>query len=299
MATAQNTAQDSAIAQDGQRPAWPTARRAFVATRLGLMHVRAEAPEDPLLLSRPPLVCLHPPPGSSLDVAGIQRLFSGTRRVLCPDLPGFGASDRPPAPPALADYAGALADALAAMLPGPFDLFASDLSTPVAVALALAEPARVRRLVLARLPLFSKRDRPGLVAGASQPRPILADGEFVGALWRRMLAGRRPGESDGALLDRFADQVRSGPDAVWLARAALAAPLDDSLARLVQPVLVLVLPGMLTRETRAATRRIARCTIEDRDEPDTLAMPSALFAGSVTRYLDAPDEEMPDGKRRR
>jgi pimeloyl-ACP methyl ester carboxylesterase len=95
------------------------------------------------------------------------------RRVVAPDMPGFGAS----APLGPGFGLEEVADALAGALPAPFDLLGNSLGGAVALVLAQRHPDRVRRLILAA---------PAGLARHRDPIPALA-GRAGGAL----IAARR------------------------------------------------------------------------------------------------------------
>ncbi|ABG03014.1 alpha/beta hydrolase fold [Rubrobacter xylanophilus DSM 9941] len=100
----------------------------------------------------PAAVLLH---GASLDCADLSfghliGPLSGRRRVYAPDWPGYGGSERPPeAAYDLAYYERFLERLLDALGLERADLVGLSLGGGVALSLALREPRRVRRLVLA------------------------------------------------------------------------------------------------------------------------------------------------------
>src|SRR6478609_9564188 len=92
----------------------------------------------------PPLLLVHGYGGAAWNFAELAPLLAG-RRLLIPDLPGHGASTPLPASASLAGYA----DALAATLANPVDVFGHSLGGVVALRLAEHHPELVRSLVLA------------------------------------------------------------------------------------------------------------------------------------------------------
>ena len=67
--------------------------------------------------------------------------MAADRRVIAFDTPGYGMSDAPPAPPGMAGYAAAFADALDAMgVAGPVDLYGFHTGTLLSIELAIARP---------------------------------------------------------------------------------------------------------------------------------------------------------------
>ncbi len=135
-------------------------------------------------------------------------LFHAGRTVIVPDAPGSGRSD-PPSPeagwgvPGRVAAVSALLDALGVR---KADLVGHSLGGWTAGAFALAEPYRVRRLVLVDAAGFSKPD-PRAEAGL---RASLSPGDRAGA--RRLydlLFLRKPFPTSGFLLDAFGRQYRS------------------------------------------------------------------------------------------
>src|SRR6478752_8668945 len=92
----------------------------------------------------PPLLLIHGYGGAAWNFSELAPLLPG-RRLLIPDLPGHGASTPLPASASLAGYA----DALAATLEGPVDVFGHSLGGVVALRLAERRPELVRSIVLA------------------------------------------------------------------------------------------------------------------------------------------------------
>lgn len=118
-----------------------------------------------------PLVLLHGGSGSWTHwIRNVEALAAAGRRVIVPDLPGFGDSARPPG----GQDADAVAEALATALPSvagdaPVDIAGFSFGGLCGGLLAAAHPQRVRRLLLVgapglglrsnRLPLTSWRQQ--------------------------------------------------------------------------------------------------------------------------------------------
>jgi len=120
------------------------------------------------------IVLVHGWPTSSLLWEGVIPLLAGAGRVLAPDLPGFGASDKP------LDVAYTL-DFQARMLGGFIDavgarrvtLVLHDLGGPVGLLWAVRNPDRVERLVVMNTAVY--RDGPA--------RLFWAEGSLARRLW--------------------------------------------------------------------------------------------------------------------
>jgi pimeloyl-ACP methyl ester carboxylesterase len=110
----------------------------------------------------PPVVLLHGWPGDRTDFEALVPLLEGDADVVVPDLRGFGASDRHPAPPAEAYSAAAQARSVLGLLDelGLADpvLAGYDIGSRIAQAVARAAPERVRALVVSP-PLPGAGDR--------------------------------------------------------------------------------------------------------------------------------------------
>ena len=205
-----------------------------------MLSLRDEGDGDPLVL-------LH---GAGTSGAIWRRatplLARGDRRVVAPDLPGYGGS-----PAAGRGFAlDAVADALAAGLdeegvPAPYDLVGHSMGGGIAIVLAASRPELVRRLVLvapaglAALPAAVAALLGAVAAPFAIARRRVATPLTASALVRRLaLAGvaydgaRVPPEHARAALASSAGATRIGPG---LASAA-AADLRGELARLRGPI---------------------------------------------------------------
>lgn len=97
--------------------------------------------------TRPALLLLHGFPGSSASFRAIAGPLSRACFVVCPDLPGFGASP-PIAEPGFARYAALVRRLLARLGVGDLHLYLHDFGAAVGLHLATQEPRRVRSLVV-------------------------------------------------------------------------------------------------------------------------------------------------------
>ena len=195
---------------------------------------------------RPPLLLLHGWGGSSRYWRPTLAEFGVDRRVIAPDLPGFGAS------PAL--RAAANADQLAAAVVAfadamgleQFDLNGHSFCAMVAIYVAARHPERVRRLVLTCVSTFR----------TERERLIVAQIHHVLALWmalrRPWMARSRPfyrmvgkrffhrlPTDDAILRDAFADFLQMDRrTSIESAASSGDAIINPTMARLTQPTLV-------------------------------------------------------------
>lgn len=133
-----------------------------------------------------PLVLLHGGSGSWTHwIRNVEALAAAGRRIVVPDLPGFGDSARPPGGQDADAVAPVLADGLRQLLgEAPVDVAGFSFGGLCGTLLAAAHPERVRRLVLVgapglglrsrRLPLTTWRDQPTLEGRIAAHRSNLA-----------------------------------------------------------------------------------------------------------------------------
>lgn len=100
--------------------------------------------------SGPTLLFVHAigPGASSYEWSKVYPEFTGTHRVLAPDLIGFGESARPDANLTAADYARSLAEFIRGTCDEAVTIVASGLGAGLAVLLASQHPEVARQLVL-------------------------------------------------------------------------------------------------------------------------------------------------------
>lgn len=193
----------------------------------------------------PPLLMLHPTPKSGWIYEGMMARLSRNRSVLAPDTPGYGASSPPPAPAGIEDYAGemlALIDALVARgdLPtGPVDVLGYHTGSVIAAAMALRDPARVRRLILVSLAAYDPAEREAKRAGLAHWRGPAADGAHLAAMWALLGTLCDPRVSTAWKHQSLTENLRCGARAPWGYDAVYRYDLQVALGRIVQPMLIL------------------------------------------------------------
>jgi 2-hydroxy-6-oxonona-2,4-dienedioate hydrolase len=149
-------------------------------SRVGDLTMHARVSDWPATGDAPPVVLVHGFVVSSAYMVPTAWRLRPWRRVLAPDLPGFGASDHPAAPLDVPGLADALAGWLRGQRLGPATLLGNSLGCQVVVDLAVRYPALVADLVLvgptvdpaarsvpaqlARVLRDSPRERPSLLA---------------------------------------------------------------------------------------------------------------------------------------
>ncbi|QMW24124.1 alpha/beta fold hydrolase [Sandaracinobacteroides saxicola] len=118
-----------------------------------------------------PLMLLHWTPLSSRIYMQAAPYLARTRRLLAPDLLGYGQSDPRPADWSLEAWADSLLPLLDQFGIPQTDLLGGHLGASIATEFALRHPARVRRLILDGVPLLTPDLRAAFAALATTPRP--------------------------------------------------------------------------------------------------------------------------------
>jgi pimeloyl-ACP methyl ester carboxylesterase len=267
-------------------------RRRYVDARYGQLHVTTTAPRDAAAATRPALCCLPFSPRSGRDFDALAALLGTDRRVQCPDVPGFGGSDAPPAPPAIEDYAAALLEALDVLEPpgqGPIDLFGQHTGAALCVEMAIRRPERVRRIVLVGVPLFGDVEREALRAQYARPRPYFDDPDFLAKAWQRDLPAIEAGLDREAMLLRFTEIMRAGTRSWWGFNAVFNYPMRDKLPQVRQPVLAIALDERLGAATREAAALVAQGRVLDMPDLPGSALDFAAprFASAARAFYDA------------
>ena len=172
----------------------------------------------PTASTDPTVVAVHGIPESSYAWRDVAAAVGGSGRMVIPDLPGFGQSDKP------ADYDYSLAHQsrllevlLERVVPeAPIHLAVHDIGGPVGLMWAIRNPERVASLLILNTTLFHEKFRPPAMALTSLvpvigPRSVAANLAREEEFKRRFLTPcARP--IDPATLDELYDPYRQ-PDA--------------------------------------------------------------------------------------
>ena len=181
----------------------------------------------------PPLLLIHGL-GSSADDWAFQREdFARMHRLILVDLRGSGRSAKPPGPYSIAQFAADLWALLDALGIAAVSVLGFSLGGAVALEMALAQPARVRRLILCNALADYRTNtwRKWFEAGLQ-----LALVRVLGVRRTARLIARRmfPREEQAAMRRRVVDVVGANPHAPYLAsvRALIGWSALERLAQL-------------------------------------------------------------------
>lgn len=217
-----------------------TIRRGYFDAPGGQVHDRRAAPAAQGV----PLVLLHQSPLSSTQFeAVLPGLAARGFDAVALDMPGFGMSDEAPPDATLADYAAIIPAALDAFGWPDAHLAGHHTGAVVAAVFAVAEPGRVRRLVLNGFPLLSQAERDHFATFYFGPKDPVADGSHLLLAWENRLRST-PGWSDLALMHRYTVEGLYRGASNWRAfPLIIGADLGELVASLKVPTLLLTNTG--------------------------------------------------------
>lgn len=265
--------------------------RRYVDGPYGQIHFTEARPKSET--SKPPLVCFHQSPVSGAQYAHFQRKMATDRVVLCPDTPGFGSSDSPPAVPSMTDYAVALAEGLRNLGFGPgkaIDVLGFHTGSQICVEMAALYPNLVRRLFLSSLALMTEEERTRNRAGFGGPRPLFSDPGYVGRYYDQQVLNGLDGVSMERRLELFAERMRPGSLSWYGPEAVFTHDTESRLREIKQPTLLYILRDTLSENTRRAASLVARATIKERMDihgPAGWDTHPQIIASDVRSFLDA------------
>ncbi len=211
-------------------------------------------------------------------------LLGRKRSVYAPDLPGYGGSDAPAAPPAIEDYAAAIGDFLDTMRLRQVDLVGCQAGALIAAELAITRPQQVRRAVLISVPALNAAER-AQFTNAPWPEPLGADGAQLQAEWRRASGAGTPALPAEITARRLAAMLCAGARASWGMHAVVQYAAQQRLGLITQPVLML----RPADEYRDATAR-ARELLPKARLMDFAAHGAALCETAPEAVADAVEE---------
>ena len=224
--------------------------RRIISTSLGQAHVVVAGPED-----APPVVLLHQTPRSTDEYAEVIPRLSDALRVVAIDTPGYGASDHPPDPPSMGDYAAVVADVLSALSSGPAYICGHHTGAIIAVEFGAAYPELTRKVIASGL-IWVDDDVRAELGPRFKQWTVQADGSHLMAHWERLSYWTSP---DTALTQRLLlDVYRAGETSEFGHWACLEYDMEARLPLVGSPVLILtgrddpfVTPPQIQRLTAA------------------------------------------------
>ncbi|GAB4178783.1 MAG: alpha/beta hydrolase [Rhodocyclaceae bacterium] len=212
----------------------PAIRRAFAGLTCGSIHYAecGSAMAEAVLL-------LHQSPRSWAEYRAVLPILGARYRAIAMDTMGFGDSAPAPWPASVERWAGVAIELLDALGIARAHVVGHHTGGVIAVELAASHPERIGKVVLSSTPFAGAAFRRARAAspGIDEVSPR-GDGSHLTELWRRRQAFYPPERPDllhAFVLDalKVIDRLEEGH------RAVAAYRMEESIARVRQPVLVI------------------------------------------------------------
>ena len=228
-------------------------RKLYVDGEFGQLHLRFAGDRGDG--TKPPLVCLHQSPKSSLEFETFIHVAARDRAVIAPDYPGYGMSDTPPSEDVVSVemYARNMWKALDAIGCKKVDLFGNHTGSKVATEMALQQPERVRGIAMISAAILTEEER-AMFTDMFTPIPLDEEMTRLRITWERILE-RRASEATLEWLDRSLYQTMMGGEAYEWGHAAAFAygePFNQALTDLPHRKIILNPADDLQECTRRA-----------------------------------------------
>ncbi len=263
----------------------PAVRRRYVDGRFGQMHLRLA---EPAARAQRALLCFHLSPVSGVIYERFLAEMGRDRLAVAPDTPGYGASDAPPAPPEIADYAAAMGDVMDALGLDEADCIGYHTGSKIALELALQRPHAIRHLILVAAPVYTAEEL-GQMRAEFAPLQVHADGRHLVEYWNALYRWRGPGQTAEMVMRHYPDHMRGGEHRHWGHRAAFNYSYPESLPRAAQPVLIVNPNDDLVQYTPRAAQYLRHGRLLDLPEwgHGFLDLHTAEFGRIVREFVDA------------
>jgi pimeloyl-ACP methyl ester carboxylesterase len=210
----------------------PGERRAYFASPWGQLHAR-------LLGDGTPLILLHQTPWTSLQYLRAMPLLARRGiRAIAPDTPGYGLSHGPETLPALEDYAAGIVSLLDGLGLEKAAILGHHTGAMIAAAFAALHPARVSKLIVHGLPLYTEEESAARLAAPHFDQTPKPDGSHLTDRWAYL--EKALGRGDPAVRHLAVMSFFENGSLEWYGHhAAFAYDAKPAVARLSMPVLVM------------------------------------------------------------
>ncbi len=234
-------------------------RKVYIDGSFGQVHARLTPP----IAGVRPLVCLHATAYSSRSFLPLMQALGGQRQMIAIDMPGYGESDAPPQPIAMADYAQSTLVALAGLVDGPVDLLGYHTGCYAATEMGIAERDRIDRIILIGIPYFQALDLDFWRARLAAPHRLTDQFDQFADYWAYFITGRHAKVTLERGFANFVDELKAWPNGWWAHDAMFAYASGTRLPLVRQPALVLNPAGHLASASRAAAVLIEHCVVRE------------------------------------
>lgn len=217
--------------------ALPGPTRGYAPAPTGQVHYRE-------LGQGPPVLLLHRNPSSSVGYGRVLPLLAAAGfHAVAIDTPGYGLSDRPPAPP---EGMGTYADAIVAVLDHlgleRAHLVGYHAGASIACETAASHPDRIDRLVLSAMLAVEPAERHRFSSRVRRWQPD-AQGSFLSDWPLPLLRSYVTGDDPHHFLDELIAYLQAGPDYWWAIEALFGYDPFARLALIQAPTLILQVNG--------------------------------------------------------
>lgn len=227
-------------------------RRGYVDGPFGQLHYAEQG-------TGPAIVLIHMAGFNHVQFAKAMPLLAEAGfRAVAVDLPGFGMSDPPAAPPSVPDYATAVLALVDALGIGPAIMVGSHLGATVASEAAVTRPEAVGKLVLVGPMPIAPKDRtanPPLIE-AEKNATIEVDGSHLVEMWQLVLPYFQGWTEIDAIQRLVVSQLSAGSRNWYGHNAVFAYDHSASLVRQRQPCLVLTNTGDISHASSQRTHEL-------------------------------------------
>ena len=207
----------------------------YAEVRFGQIHYRRAEPSQPK--NNPPLMMFHMSPNSGRIYETFLGKIGESRLCIAPDTPGFGDSSPPSHPPTINNYADAMGDLIDALKLRSVDVMGYHTGAEICVALALARPEQICKVILISAPIFTDAELHEFRAHYTRDQ-LTQDGSHLAKKWRGHLHWAGPGWTMAYVAEQFNDALRNPSIAWWGHNAAFNFDMAEALKRVKQQVLV-------------------------------------------------------------
>jgi pimeloyl-ACP methyl ester carboxylesterase len=212
-------------------------RRGYADSFLGQIHFQRVTPREKKATDTL-YVLLHQVPWSHIYYARAQaELARAGIESIAFDTPGYGLSAKPANPPAIAQYARAIFEALRREHAGPVVLVGHHTGATLSVEIARQHPEAVERLVLHGLPLYTTAEAEARLSAPHWDQTLKQDGSHLSDRWL-VLSNRVAGSAE-SLHWSVVSLFLAGEQEWFGHHAVFRYPMAESLQALRVPATVL------------------------------------------------------------
>ncbi|MCB2107016.1 MAG: alpha/beta hydrolase [Rhodobacteraceae bacterium] len=266
----------------------PILRRQYVDGRFGQLHVRRADPPAGVISRHPPLLLFHMSPYSGVIWDNFLPAMAADRTVIAVDTPGFGSSDAPPAPPAIADYAAAMGDLIDALKLRPVDVMGYHTGSKIALELARQRGTQVRRIVMVSAAIWTDEELAEHRATFAKS-DLTTDGSHLANSWQSVQRWSMKGRTLEQMAETFHAKLMRPAISWWGHNAAFNYSTTDALKALEHEILILNPEDDIWAFTPRAKQYLKRGRIVDLPgwSHGFLDVKTAEAAKIVREFLDA------------